>query len=37
MCGRYAQFTSPEAIAELFGAIRDIADVGPRYTAAPMQ
>jgi putative SOS response-associated peptidase YedK len=37
MCGRYAQFTPPEAIAEIFGAILDIADVGPRYNAAPMQ
>ncbi len=37
MCGRYAQFTSPEDLAELFGATLDIADVSPRYNAAPMQ
>lgn len=37
MCGRYAQFTPPEAIAELYGATLDIADVTPRYNAAPMQ
>jgi putative SOS response-associated peptidase YedK len=37
VCGRYAQFTPPEAIAELFGATLDSADVGPRYNAAPMQ
>lgn len=37
MCGRYAQFTPPGAIAELFGATLDIADLIPRYNAAPMQ
>lgn len=37
MCGRYAQFTSPGDIAEIFGATLDSADVGPRYNAAPMQ
>ncbi|WP_373509935.1 SOS response-associated peptidase [Thiocapsa sp.] len=37
MCGRYAQFTSPGDIAEIFGATLDIADLGPRYNAAPMQ
>lgn len=37
MCGRYAQFTTPETIAALFGATLDIADVTPRYNAAPMQ
>jgi putative SOS response-associated peptidase YedK len=37
VCGRYAQFTPPEAIAEIFDATLDIADVGPRYNAAPMQ
>jgi putative SOS response-associated peptidase YedK len=37
VCGRYAQFTSPGDIAELFGATLDIADVGPRYNAAPLQ
>jgi putative SOS response-associated peptidase YedK len=37
VCGRYAQFTPPGAIAELFGATLDIADVGPRYNAAPQQ
>ncbi|NCA72289.1 MAG: SOS response-associated peptidase [Sphingobacteriia bacterium] len=37
MCGRYAQFTSPRDIAELFGATLDIADLSPRYNAAPMQ
>lgn len=37
MCGRYAQFNPPEAIAETFGATLDIEDLGPRYNAAPMQ
>ena len=37
MCGRYAQFTPPEAIAEIFGATLDSADIGPRYNAAPLQ
>ncbi len=37
MCGRYAQFTPPEAIAEFFGATLDSADLGPHYNAAPMQ
>lgn len=37
MCGRYAQFTPPEAIAEIFGATLGIADGSPRYNAAPLQ
>ncbi|RKT44915.1 SOS response-associated peptidase [Thiocapsa rosea] len=37
MCGRYAQFTPADAIADLFGAILESADLAPRYNAAPMQ
>jgi putative SOS response-associated peptidase YedK len=37
VCGRYAQFTSPGDLAEIFGATLDIADVSPRYNVAPMQ
>ncbi|EGV16297.1 SOS response-associated peptidase [Thiocapsa marina] len=37
MCGRYAQYSSADAIADLFGAAIEIEGLGPRYNAAPMQ
>lgn len=37
MCGRYAQYSPADAIADLFGATLEIEDLTPRYNAAPMQ
>jgi putative SOS response-associated peptidase YedK len=37
MCGRYAQYSPAEAIADLFGATLEIEGLAPRYNAAPMQ
>ncbi|MFB1486004.1 MULTISPECIES: SOS response-associated peptidase family protein [unclassified Thiocapsa] len=37
MCGRYAQYSSADAIADLFGAAIEIEGLAPRYNAAPMQ
>jgi putative SOS response-associated peptidase YedK len=37
MCGRYAQYSPADTIADLFGATLEIEDLAPRYNAAPMQ
>jgi putative SOS response-associated peptidase YedK len=37
MCGRYAQYSPAEAIADAFGALLEIDAEDPRYNAAPMQ
>jgi putative SOS response-associated peptidase YedK len=37
MCGRYAQYTPAEAIADAFDATLEAPPVAPRYNAAPMQ
>jgi putative SOS response-associated peptidase YedK len=37
MCGRYAQYSPADAIADLFGATLEIEGGAPRYNAAPMQ
>jgi putative SOS response-associated peptidase YedK len=37
MCGRYAQYSPAEAIADAFGALLEIDPEAPRYNAAPMQ
>jgi putative SOS response-associated peptidase YedK len=37
MCGRYAQYSPADAIADLFGASLEIEGLAPRYNAAPTQ
>ncbi|WP_296809802.1 SOS response-associated peptidase [Thiocapsa sp.] len=37
MCGRYAQYSPADAIADLFGATIESEGLAPRYNAAPMQ
>jgi putative SOS response-associated peptidase YedK len=37
VCGRYAQYSPAEAIADAFGASLESDAVSPRYNAAPMQ
>jgi putative SOS response-associated peptidase YedK len=37
MCGRYAQYTPAEAIADAFDATLEARHIAPRYNAAPMQ
>lgn len=37
MCGRYAQYSPADAIADLFGAAIEIEALAPRYNAAPTQ
>jgi putative SOS response-associated peptidase YedK len=37
MCGRYASFLPPEAIARLFGAVNALPNLGPSWNLAPTQ
>src|SRR6187399_663396 len=37
LCGRYASFLPPEAIARLFGAVNAIPNLGPSWNLAPTQ
>ncbi len=37
MCGRYAQYSSGEAIANAFDATLQVEDLAPRYNVAPLQ
>jgi len=35
MCGRYASYLPPEAIARLFGTVNPLPNVVPRWNLAP--
>lgn len=37
MCGRYASFTPPDAVARLMKVLRQIPNIAPSWNVAPSQ